>query len=135
MKDLVIYWKEIPKLYFLWDTISKVKLISGKHCENFKHWYKHVMYSVNRSAVESIPCLCTQDWSSLQTDTAKEDNPVHTFSSFSMSKKIRARRISNVDWRFRNALTFSHLKLAGENTPIQSSADGFGELYSNVILV
>ena len=39
-------------------------------------------------------CLCTQDWSSLQTDTAKEDNPVHTFSSFSMSKKIRARRIS-----------------------------------------
>ena len=45
MKDLVIYWKEIPKLYFLWDTISKVRLISGKHCENFKHRYKHVMYS------------------------------------------------------------------------------------------
>ena len=52
---------------------------------------------MNRSSIESIPCLCTQDWSSLQTDTAKEDNPVHTFSSFSMSKKIRARRISNVD--------------------------------------
>jgi hypothetical protein len=33
---------------------------------------------------------------------------------------------------FSDAKIYTYLKLAGENTPIQSSFDGFGEAYSNV---